>query len=101
MCVADNGANMLKAFKVSVCQLNENSASEPYLELFHHPDDTSESDLLDIDNIKDLNNEVNSENIFKGSIRCCAHTLQLVVNDGLAAITSDITAKSALIKQTR
>ena len=98
MCVTDNGANLIKAFKVSVFQLKEKSASEPNLQLFHDPEDTSESDVSDIDDIEDVNNELNSENIFKGSLRCCAHTLQLVVHDGLAAINSDIRAKSALTK---
>ena len=31
-------------------------------------------------------------------MRCCAHTLQFVVHDGLVAINPDIRAKSALTK---
>ena len=78
--------------------VKEKSASEPNRQLFHDPEDTSESDVSEIDDIEDVNNELNSKNIFKGSMHCCAHTLQLVVHDALAAINSDIRAKSALTR---
>ena len=41
MWVTENGANLIKAFKVSVFLLKEKFASEPNLQLFHDPEDIS------------------------------------------------------------
>ena len=40
-------------------QLKEKSASKPILQLFHHQEDTRESDLSDIDDIENVNNVLN------------------------------------------
>lgn len=90
MCVTDNAANMIKAFKVRVFP----AASAPRnssLTHFHDSDDSSDSESDDSD--QEMETELlNSEDIFKGALRCCAHSLQLVVHDGMLSIKDDARA---------
>lgn len=84
--VTDNAANMKKAFSASLIPQQVKT-----IRLFEDSDDNeSESENED----EDVTHELNSEDIFENSLRCAAHTMQLVVHDGLEAINNERVSSS-------
>ena len=53
------------------------------------------------DNSEDFDEEIETEFVFDGALRCAAHTLQLVVKDGLQQVADDVHIKTALQKVKR
>ena len=83
---------MIKAFNTSILPNSKSLKEFRLFSDFDESDSESESELDDEDN------NLNSEKVFVNSNRCVAHTLQLVVNDGLNSIINDGLVKSALLK---
>lgn len=81
--VTDNAANMKKAFNVRL--LPEKQAT---LSLANSTDEDTDEETLS-QSEDESSTELNSEDIFTTSLRCAAHTMQLVVHDGLRAIACD------------
>lgn len=82
--VTDNGSNIKKAFQARVFFSNDKAAIDQTLKLFHETGVIeSKSDILDNDDNDDEIACINTKTNFQSGMRCCAHTLQLVVDDGL------------------
>lgn len=95
-CVTDNAANIKKAVEVRLFP-KPNSLSRA-LTLFNDSDESSDSNSTEAGITEPADRSVNSENLFEHSFRCAAHSLQLVVNDGLKTLENDLRAESALNK---
>ena len=50
---------------------------------------------------EDFDEEIETESVFDGALRCAAHTLQLVLKDGLQQVADDVRIKTALSKVKR
>lgn len=95
----DNAANMKKAFKFPLIlsnKLEENpSMASKKLNLF---EDSSSESKEEEEEIENLSVDFGTTNVFWESIKCSAHTLQLVVHDGIAALSksNDVRPHQAL-----
>ena len=94
--VSDNGANIKNAFEIRVFEKGKQPSKT--LQLFQDSGTESETDDESDSEIDSLEQQLDSEQIFTNSIRCVAHTLQLVVHDGLKAILLDARKRAALQK---
>lgn len=96
--VSDNASNMIKAFSLPGCEISKCGSVE--IQGVSDEYETSDTDSEDDDeNSDDENGQMQTESMYDSlpkHSRCYAHSLQLVVKDGLKEITGHL--KSVLAK---